>query len=322
MKDLDQIERELLHTIADVGFSSVDNQIEKPIDAKNIPLGAYNFRLNGKSIGRQSSANIDVCSKKDGSGLNIHILPNTKDEAVHIPVIISTTGHQEVVYNEFFIGENCEVTIVAGCGIYNCGANDSIHNGVHTFHVGKNSKVRYIEKHYGSGPGAGKILNPVTKLELAENSYVELELEQIRGVDSTRRETSTKLAKNAKISIVERLLTHGRQTAESHIEAFLDGENSTADIVSRSVARDQSSQAFTLHIVGSADCRGHSECDAIIMDSAKVLATPSLDAQNPNAELIHEAAIGKIASAELTKLMTLGLTRPEAEAQIINSFLR
>lgn len=306
MLNLDEIEKNLIHTVADIS---------------EIPNGAYNFRVNGKSIGRNTNENIDIKTKKAKSGIDVFVKAGVKNEVVHIPVIISVSGHKEAVYNDFYIGENSDVTIVAGCGIYNCGADNSIHDGIHVFHIDKNSKVKYIEKHYGTGPGADKILNPTTKLYLDESSYAELELEQLKGVDSTNRTTIASLKKDAKIRIEERLLTHGRQHAKSLIKVSLNGKNSSADIISRSVARDFSNQDFKLHIIGKTACHGHSECDAIIMDKAKVLATPSLDAKCLDAELIHEAAIGKIAGRELDKLMTLGLTRAEAEAQIINGFL-
>ena len=305
MKTLDQIEKELFQTVADVS---------EP------PQGAFNFRLNGKSIGRQSSKNIDIQPQKNG--LIIKVAANTPDEVVHIPVVISKTGHKETVINDFYIGDNADVTIVAGCGIYNCGTSDSVHDGIHTFHVGKNAKVRYIEKHYGAGPGAGKILNPVSKFYLEKGAYAEAELEQIRGVDSTNRITAAELKDGAKILIKEKMLTQGKQTAKSHIEAILNGKDSVADVVSRSVATDESRQEFTLHIEGNNACRGHSECDAILQDHGTVLATPSLDAKHVDAQLIHEAAIGKIASEQLDKLMTLGLTRNQAESQIINGFLK
>lgn len=292
-------------------------------DIFEIPAGAYNFRVNGKSIGRQSTANIDIKTKTKKSGLDIFIQPGTKHETVHIPVAISATGLREAVYNDFHIGEGAEVTIIAGCGIYNCGGQDSVHDGIHRFYVAKNAKIKYIEKHYGFGPGrGGKILNPTTEVHLAEGSSAELELEQIKGVDSTIRTTTADLQKNAKLIVKERLMTHGRQTAESIYEIKLDGKNSTADLASRSIARDFSHQTFKATIVGNNVCRGHSACDAIIMDDARVHAIPALDARTKNAELIHEAAIGKIASAALTKLMTLGLTRSEAESKIINGFLR
>lgn len=305
--DLDEIEKDLLKQIANID---------------GIPEGAYNFRVNGKSISKNSTENIDVESKTNKSGLDITIKKDTKKDVVHIPVIISKSGHKETVYNDFYIGDGSEITIVAGCGIYNCGAKSSIHDGVHVFHIGKNCKIKYIEKHYGTGPSSGKILNPTTELYVDENSYVELELEQIAGVDSTNRLTKAKLSKNAKINITEKLLTHGRQVAKSNIKVDLNGENSTADIISRSVARDISKQNFKLHITGKTTCRGHSECDAIIIDDAKVMATPSLNAESLNAELVHEAAIGKIAGTEINKLMSLGLTEKEAKSQIINGFLK
>ncbi len=288
-----------------------------------ISRGAYNFRVNGKSVGRHSTANIDVVPKKDVSGLDIYVKANTKNEQVHIPVAISATGLKETVYNDFHIGEGAEVTIIAGCGIYNCGPSDSVHDGVHRFFVGKNAKIRYIEKHYGFGPGrGGKILNPVTELHLDPGAEAYLEMEQIKGVDSTIRTTTATLEKSAKLIVKERLMTHGRQTAESVYNITLDGEASKADIASRSIAQDYSEQTFKSVITAKQKSRGHSECDAIIMDHAKVYALPALNAETPDAELIHEAAIGKIASAQLVKLMTLSLTREQAESEIINGFLR
>ncbi|MBR3248463.1 SufD family Fe-S cluster assembly protein [Candidatus Saccharibacteria bacterium] len=287
------------------------------------PAGAYNFRVNGKSIGRHSTKNINIVPKPDNQGLDIFIAPNTKNETVHIPVAISATGLKETVYNDFHIGENAKVTIIAGCGIYNCGGADSVHDGIHRFYVAKNAKIKYIEKHYGFGQGrGGKILNPTTELHLADNSEAYLELEQIKGVDSTIRNTVADLSQNAKLIVKERLMTHGRQTAESIYDITLNGRNSTADLASRSVAQDYSSQTFKSILSATQKSRGHSECDAIIMDHAKVLAMPALDAKTKDAELIHEAAIGKLASDQLAKLMTLGLTRKQAESQIINGFLK
>ena len=292
-------------------------------DIFEIPEGAYNFRVNGKSIGRHSTQNIDVEPKKDKSGLDIHIKKGTKNEQVHITVAISATGLKEAVYNDFYIGDNCDVIIIAGCGIYNCGPSDSVHDGVHRFYVGKNSRVKYIERHYGFGPGkGGKILNPVTKINLGPNSEATLELEQIKGVDSTIRSATATLENDAKLYVKERLMTHGRQTAESGYKITLSGKDSTVDLASRSVAQDVSQQTFRATIIGDSKCRGHSACDAIIMDDAKVHAIPALDARTKDAELIHEAAIGKIAKRELIKLMTLGLTREQAESKIINGFLR
>lgn len=287
-----------------------------------VPEGAYNFRVNGQLASRNNTANIEIASKEDGSGIDIHIKPGTVNESVHIPVVLSASGLKEVVYNDFFVGENCDVVIVAGCGIDNCGVQDSQHDGVHRFFVGKNSKIKYVEKHYGSGDGAGKrILNPVTEVHLGENSTMEMEMVQIKGVDSTNRKTLANLKANAKLFVRERLMTHGVQTALSAYHVSLDGENSGADVVSRSVAKEKSFQKLDLKIIGNAPCHGHTECDSIIMDDGKILAVPSLEANHVDAALVHEAAIGKIAGDQLIKLMTLGLTEKEAEEQIINGFL-
>lgn len=291
-------------------------------DITDVPAGAYNFRVNSELAGRSTTDNINIVTKEGMPGIDIFIKPNTKNESVHIPVVVSESGIKETVYNDFFIGDNCDVVIVAGCGIDNCGTHDSQHDGIHRFYVGKNSKIKYVEKHYGSGNGEGKrILNPVTEVYMEENSVMEMEMEQIKGVDSTERNTIAELKANAKLIVKERLMTHGSQTAVSGYKVSLNGEGSNADVVSRSVARDNSSQTFNACIAGNASCSGHTECDSIIMDNGKILAIPSLEANDVDAMLVHEAAIGKIAGDQLVKLMTLGLTEAEAEEQIINGFL-
>lgn len=297
--------------------------LEKVAGIYEIPEGAYNFRINGKSVGRNSTAEIEVKAKPNGGGLEIRVKPGTKGQSVHIPVVISYSGLKEVVENDFYIGEGADVVLIAGCGIYNCGGQDSIHDGIHRLFVEKNARVRYEEKHYGFGQGAGaKILNPTTEVFQAENSEVTMELEQLKGVTSTNRKTAAKLGAGAKLTICEKILTHGRQFANSEIEVILDGEDAAVDVVSRAVAQDLSRQKFSSHIMGAVKSRGHSECDAIIMDKAEVLALPALEAKTSDAELVHEAAIGKIADEQIIKLMTLGLTEKEAESKIINGFLK
>lgn len=292
-------------------------------DLHEVPEGAYNIRANGEMAGRNTTANIDIISKEDGKGIDIRIKPGTKHESVHIPVVVSQSGLKDLVYNDFYIGEDADVVIIAGCGIHNCGDQDSEHNGIHRFFIGKNAKVKYVEKHYGSGDGrGGRILNPGTEITMGEGSYMEMESTQIKGVDSTDRNTTANLASGAKLVIRERLLTHGNQTAVSRFEVSLNGEDASANVISRSVAREESNQTFISRINGNAKCAGHTECDAIIMDNAKISAVPELTANNPDAALIHEAAIGKIAGEQIIKLMTLGLTEQEAEAQIINGFLK
>lgn len=292
-------------------------------DLHSVPEGAYNIRANGQLAGRNTTANIDIVSKDDGSGIDIHIKPGTKNESVHIPVVLSRSGLKELVYNDFYIGEDSDVVIVAGCGIDNCGAQDSEHDGIHRFYVGRGAKVKYVEKHYGSGSGTGKrILNPGTEVYMEEDSSMEMEMVQIKGVDSTDRKTKAELKSGARLIVRERLMTHNDQTAISGYEVYLNGENASADVVSRSVARDSSYQKFDSKIIGNAPCSGHTECDAIIMDKAKILAIPQLEANDLDAALIHEAAIGKIAGDQIIKLMTLGLTEAEAEEQIINGFLK
>ena len=290
---------------------------------ESTPHGAYNIRANGETSARSTTANIDIVSKEDGSGIDIYIKPGTVNESMHIPVILSESGLKEVVYNDFHIGESCDVVIVAGCGIHNCGDQDSEHDGIHRFFVGENAKVKYVEKHYAEGDGLGKrILNPVTEVTMAANSSMEMEMGQIKGVDSTDRVTRADLAEGASLVVRERLMTHGDQVAISSYFVNLNGEGASTDVVSRSVARDNSYQKFDSKITGNAACSGHTECDAIIMDQAKILAIPQLEANHIDSALIHEAAIGKIAGEQIIKLMTLGLTEAEAEEQIINGFLK
>ena len=297
--------------------------LEQVAGIHEIPEGAYSIRINGKLHGKNSSENIEIVKKEDAQGIDIYVKAGTKNESLHIPVILSQTGIKELVYNDFHIGEDCDVTIVAGCGIHNGGSEDSEHSGVHSFYVSKNARVKYIEKHYGQGDGNGKnIMNPKTYVELAENAYLEMETAQIKGVDSTKRSTVAKVAKNATLIVNEKLMTHGDQYAETEFDVELAGENAGTHVVSRSVACDRSSQKFLSRIKGMSKCSGHTECDAIIMDDATVVAIPEIMAVNPDASLIHEAAIGKIAGEQLIKLMTLGLTEKEAEEEIINGFLR
>lgn len=299
------------------------NLLEQVAGLHEMPAGAYNIRSNGKSVERSTTANIDIVSKTDKQGIDIIIKAGTRNESVHIPVILSQSGLTEMVYNDFYVGDDCDVTIIAGCGIHNGGDADSRHDGIHSFYIGKNSHVRYVEKHYGSGDGKGsRIMNPGTNVELGENSFMEMETVQIKGVDSTIRSTNAVLSDGSKIIVTEKLMTHGTQTAESGFHIDLNGKGSSANIISRSVARDSSSQLFRSEINGNNQCAGHSECDGIIMDSARISAIPEITANHLDAELIHEAAIGKIAGEQLTKLMTLGLTEAEAEAQIVNGFLR
>ncbi|MBO4636868.1 MAG: SufD family Fe-S cluster assembly protein [Clostridiales bacterium] len=308
MEEMNEIQKRLLEEVADL---------------HEVPTGAFNIRANGKSIGRNSSANIEITSKEDGSGLDIRVKDGTRNESVHIPVVMTLSGLSEVVYNDFFIGEDCDVVIVAGCGIDNCGNANSQHDGIHRFFVGKNSHIKYVEKHYGSGDGSGKrILNPVTEVYLLEDSMAEMEMVQIKGVDNTERVTKAEVAAGASLLVRERLMTHGEQEAISKYTVTINGEGGSADVVSRSVARDNSFQRFDAVITGNTPCKGHTECDAIIMDNGRVLAVPALEANNVDAELFHEAAIGKIAGEQLIKLMSLGLTEEEAEEEIINGFLK
>ena len=299
---MDEIQRTLLKEVAD-------------LDA--LPVGAYNIRSNGAAAGRKSTANIEIVPKEDKPGIEIYIKPGTKKESVHIPVIITQTGLTDLVYNDFYIGEDCDVTIIAGCGIHNCGGELSQHDGIHTFYIGKNSKLRYVEKHYGSGD-----MNPTTIVHLDEGANMEMETTQIAGIDDTDRRTEGDLKAGAMLVVKEKILTTGVQKAKTYFNVDLNGEGCSANIISRSVAKENSWQHFDSRINGNAPCAGHSECDSIIMDHGCVTASPQLTVNDIDASLIHEAAIGKIAGEQLMQLMTLGLTEKEAEEQIVNGFLK
>ena len=299
------------------------NLLEQVAGLHEIPEGAYNIRANGQMAGRNTTAHIDIISKEDKSGIDIRIKPGTKSESVHIPVVLSQSGLKESVYNDFFVGADSDVTIIAGCGIHNGGDATSEHSGIHRFFVDKNAKVRYVEKHYGSGDGNGeRIMNPTTEIHLAEGASLEMETVQIKGIDSTRRVTKAEVAEGASLVINEKIMTHGKQYAETDFTVNMMGDDSSVNLVSRSVAKENSRQLFKSRIIGNSRCQGHSECDAIIMDHASVSAIPELTANNIDANLIHEAAIGKIAGEQMIKLMTLGLTEKEAEEQIVNGFLK
>ena len=304
---LEEFEKKLLNSIAGI---------------TDLPKGAFNIRKNGESAGRSSTENIIIEPKKDKPGIDIKIMPFTKNEAVHIPVIVTQSGLNDVVYNDFYVGEGADVEIVAGCGIHNDGSCESRHDGIHRFHIGKNAHVRYVEKHYGEGSGSGtRVLNPVTEVYMDEGAECEMEMVQIKGVDSTQRETTAHLGAGAKLLLTERLMTHGSQKARSDMVVNLDGDDSSAQIISRSVAKDESEQVFYPRAVGNCRCRAHVQCDSIIMDSAKIRSIPEISANHCDAQIVHEAAIGRINNDQLTKLCTLGMTPEEAEQVIIEGFL-
>ena len=307
-----------------MSFNEIQKNLLKQVaDIESVPTGAYNIRTDGKLHSRNVSANIDIVSKTDKDGIDIYIKPFTKNERVDIPVILTKSGLKDLVYNDFYIGEGADVIIVAGCGICNTGKDASEHSGIHSFHVGKNAKIKYIEKHYGDGDGNGeRIMNPTTEIEIAEGGYMEMETAQIKGVDSSVRKTSAKLDKDATLIIKESIMTHGTQFADTDFYVDLYGENSSAHVISRSIAKDSSKQRFISLVDGNNKCSGHTECDAIIMNNGVVTAEPKINANHIEASLIHEATIGKIAGEQLIKLMTLGLSEKEAEEQIVNGFLK
>ena len=306
-------------------MQKIDYDLLKTIaDLDGIPsAGAFNIRKDGEAMERQSTDRVQITPKTDKPGIDIRVMPGVTGEEVHIPVILTKTGLTDKVYNDFYIGEGADITIIAGCGIHNSGCETSRHDGIHRFFVDKNARIRYVEKHYGEGEGTGeRILNPVTELFLGENAYCEMESVQIKGVSSTVRTTKATLEKGAKMQIFERLMTHETQTARSDVEIFLNGEGSSAQIVSRSVARDDSVQIFYPKAVGNAPCRAHVQCDSIIMDHAKISSIPAIEANDADAQVVHEAAIGRINNDQLRKLMTFGMNEEEAEEVIIEGFLK
>ena len=307
MADIDQVTQSVLAQIDSEGFKQE---------------GAYNLRYNGYSLCHGNTEHIKIEKKKDKQGIDVYISGDTKGEQVHIPVVVAVSGMTDEVYNDFYVEEGAEVTIIAGCGIHNSGCNDSRHDGIHTFHVGRNANVRYEEKHYGEGEGTGaRILNPVTKIIMEENSVFTLDTAQIKGVDSTKRETEVIMGENTKLFVVEKLMTHDQQNAVSNMDVYLNGAGSSAQIVSRSVAKGESGQVFHPKAIGNAPCHAHIQCDSIIMDRARVCSIPEIDANHVDAAIIHEAAIGRINNEQLIKLNTFGLSEEAAEAVIIENFL-
>lgn len=307
MAVLDRITEGILRQIDDKGFEQ---------------KGAFNLRYNGTSLCHGDSEHVKIRRKEDIQGVDVYISGEAKGETIHIPVVVAASGVTDIVYNDFHIEDGADVTIVAGCGIHNSGCNESRHDGIHAFHVGKNANIRYEEKHYGEGEGTGaKVLNPVTKIYLGENSVFTLDSVQIKGVDSTARETEIVLGKDAKLFVIEKLMTHDNQIAESNMEVLLNGEGSSAQIISRSVAKGTSKQIFHPKAIGTAKCSAHVQCDSIIMENAQVCSIPEIDAKHLDAAIIHEAAIGRINNDQLIKLRTLGMTEEEAEGIIIENFL-
>lgn len=299
------------------------HMLEAVADLHGVPQGAYNIRKNGEGIERQSTANIIIEPKKDKPGIDIIVKPGTKNESVHIPVIITEAGVEDLVYNDFFIGDDADVLIVAGCGIHNSGDAKSEHDGIHRFHIGKNARIKYVEKHYGEGDGKGeRVLNPSTEVYMDENAFCEMEMVQIKGVDSTKRDTVAKLEAGARLVLLEKLMTHGNQVAHSDVVIELNGEGASSQIISRSVAKDNSEQVFYPRAVGNAPCRAHVQCDSIIMGDAKIRSIPEIAANHCDANIVHEAAIGRINNDQLLKLQTMGKTEQEAEEIIINCFLK
>jgi Fe-S cluster assembly scaffold protein SufB len=305
---LENVDKGILDTIADI---------------KDTPKGAYNIRKNGEGIVRHSTDNITIEPKTDNPGIDITVKPGTRGESVHIPVIITKTGLEDLVYNDFYIGDGAQVEIIAGCAIHNCGGQRSQHDGIHSFHIGKNASLKYIEKHYGQGEGTGeKVLNPTTVIDVGENSYCEMETIQIEGVDSTKRETKATVQSGGKLVIIEKLMTHDKQIAHSYMDVYLDGEDSSTQIISRSVGKDDSQQMFYPKAIGNNLSRAHIQCDSIIMDNAKISSIPAIEANHPDAMIIHEAAIGKINSDQLVKLQTFGMDEEKAEEIIVQGFLK
>ena len=297
--------------------------LEQVANLHDIPQGAFNIRENGKALARQNTNEIEIISKKDKDGIDIVVQPNTKNKSVHIPVIVSVGGFDDLVYNDFYIGDNSDILIVAGCGIHNTTAQKSSHNGIHTFHIGKNCKVKYIEKHLGIGNNnTDKILNPITNIEVGENSVFEMDTIQLGGVSYSKRDTSAELKNNATLLITEKILTTNKDVAQTNFNVNLSGYNSKVEVVSRSVAKNKSKQSFYSNLIGKNKCFGHVECDGVISENAQITSTPKIVAKNVDAELVHEAAIGKISEEQITKLMTLGLDKESAEQKIIEGFLK
>ena len=292
-------------------------------DFKGEFKGAYNIRENGECAARQSTPHIHIESKQDKPGLDIHIDADAQQETVYIPACVTHGNVDDLVYNDFYVAAGADVTIIAGCGVHTDGEGEARHNGIHRFFLDKGARVLYKEKHVGTGKGIGlKRIDPVTEITLGEGASLEMETIQLGGVDTTDRRTEATLGPRARLTIHESLMTDGVETAQTDFVVSMDGEDSAVDLISRSVAKGESRQEYRSRIKGNCRCTGHSECDAILVDRGTVNAAPELYAGDIDAELIHEAAIGKIAGEQIVKLRTLGLTEEQAEEKIIEGFLR
>lgn len=306
---MNKITDELLRQIADYDGNAFD--------------GAYNIRQDGQCDSRRSTEHVRIESKITEPGIDIYISAQAQGETVYIPACVSHSGVNDLVYNDFHVEAKANVTIIAGCGVHSDGHEESQHNGIHRFFLGEDSHVLYKEKHIGTGDGSGaRRINPVTDAYLEDGAVLEMDTIQLSGVDTTDRKTSATLGNRARFIVRERLLTDGEETAVTDFTVTLEGKDSGVDLVSRSVARGKSQQSYRSTIIGNNRCTGHSECDAILSESGTVVALPALEANHIDAELVHEAAIGKIAGEQILKLRTLGLTEEEAEERIIAGFLK
>lgn len=305
-------------------MEKIDSELlEKIADLHSVPQGAYNIRKNGKLLARKCVPGIEITTKEDKPGIDIRIADGIKGQSVHIPVIVTKSEINDLVYNDFFIGKNADILIVAGCGLHNTGDKLNSHDGIHEFWIGEGATVRYVEKHLGQGKeNVEKNLNPTTIVHLAQNSHFIMETMQLGGVSKSKRDTRADLADNAILDIRESILTERVQDASTSFCVELNGAKSRVNVVSHSVARGDSRQKFISQIDGNNECWGHVECDAIVFDNGQIISTPALQNTHPDATLTHEAAIGKIAGEQIIKLQTLGLSREEAEAVILRSFLQ
>ena len=289
------------------------------VDTSNV---AMNIREDAQTCQRRNSENVIITGLKDNTGLKIHVLSSAKGEEVFIPAIVTKSNITDEVRNDFYIDSGAEVIIQAGCALHTDGNGESTHNGNHHFYIGEGAKVTYNEKHFGEGTNAKKTISPSNVIVLEKNAYLKMDTIQTDGVSYTNRTTKATVKAGARLEINERIQTQNDQQSISNIDIDAIGDGASIDIVSRSVAKDDSVQTLKTNITANSVCTGHSECDTILVGNGKATSIPALVANNPKASLVHEAAIGRISQQQIEKLQTLGLDEEEAEHYIIKGFLR
>ena len=303
---MDAIEKKLLEEVADL---------------HGIPEGAYNIRADGKLAGRNTTAHINIVTKEDKPGIDIYIAPGTKNESVHIPVIISQTGLKDMVYNDFYIGEDCDVTIVAGCGIHNCGTQESRHDGIHTFYLAKNAKLRYSTIENWSK----NMYNLNTKRALVEEGGV---IEWVSGSFGSHvgclYPMSVLKGDNSKMEFTGVTFAGAGQNLDTGAKVVHIGKNTSSYMNTRSISKSGGISTFRSSVVvqkGAKHAKSSVSCQSLMLDSESRSDTvPAMDIRTKDTAVGHEAKIGSISNEAVFYLMSRGMSEEDARALIVSGF--